>query len=570
MRDKADFLKVLGTLDRKDASAYAELRGDFDFSRYVLKISQVQGPDGVAGMLLIRVPQALAGFPRDVYATVLRRTALEDFLQRRLVAAIEHNRHFSKEGIARRRLHVPMPGQAILPRSALVVGEDYIEARVWVDLPHQRGLVSVEQARELFFEEVPAVVNQSLYYHNLDRDELAAFISTMETADSIRQLLPTRGWMSFVAEGAHLARRAGTDEPDYRDVRALSFPDELAVEIQNPEGAPIRGVGIPAGVTLILGNAYSGRIEFMHALAAGVYNHVPGDGRELVVSLPDSVYVAADPGRAVQGVDISAFVPDLPRAQSFTTPCADAVQSQAATMMEMLEAGARVLLMDEADSAPEFLSRDARTTVLATASGTAIVPLAQHVGQVARDLGVSLVVAGQVAVTELIPEADTIFMMEDYRLVDITESAKKLPIAKPGASGAVHLARPVADIVEKNRWVVPVSIDPSRGIHEVYTKAEGLERLVFGGESVSLAALRQLADVHQAATIGEIINYIKMRYLDQLRPLREILDMVDRDLSAEGLDVLSHDARGDYARARRYEIAMVLNRLPMLRTTTVD
>ena len=57
--------------------------------------------------------------------------------------------------------------------------------------------------------------------------------------------------------------------------------------------------------------------------------------------------------------------------------------------------------------------------------------------------------------------------------------------------------------------------------------------------------------------------------MDEGYPLREILDLVDRDLSNEGLNALVRDLRGDLARPRRYEVAATLNRLPAFRVSHV-
>ena len=199
------------------------------------------------------------------------------------------------------------PGQKILPRSSSVVTDEYIEARISVDLPARGGLISSESAKELFFEDLPHVVSASLIYCNLNESDIADFVSTMEDADEIRQLLPTQGLVGFVGDVASITRRSGTDEPS-ADRVALTASEDVEVDLSVPSGGSCKGFGIPAGITVILGDQYSGRVELMKALAAGIYNHIPGDGREKVITLPDAVYVPAEPGRSIQRVDISAFV----------------------------------------------------------------------------------------------------------------------------------------------------------------------------------------------------------------------------------------------------------------------
>ncbi len=571
MRDKEEFFNILNSIDRKDAAEYERLIGDFDFSRYVLKLNRIQeDADESANLFILRVPQHIAGFPPHLFNTPVRRTALEDYLTRRVAAQIDALSRYDDEGISRRRLSIACPGQKILPRSSLLVTEEYVEARVYVRLPAHRGLVSGAGAKEIFFEDLPEVVNSALIYCNLPPDEIEEFVDLMEDADRIRQVLPTRGWVSFVAEGALVARAAGSDLPNYARLQPIAAPDALISEVPVAKDRTIRGVGIPAGITLIIGDAYSGRIDLMHALAAGIYNHIPGDGRELVITVPDAVYLAAETGRSIQRVDVSPFIRQPGQEVSLERPLtcenADACAAQAATAMELLEVGARVMLIDEADSAPEFITQDSRTAALYNGATRAVTPLALRAAQFSKELGVSLVVAGSACIAEFIPLADTILRIDNFRLSDITADAKKLVREAPGPKPEVQ---DLAGLADKNRWIVPSSIDPSLGRNDASIRAVDIHLLEFGRSAIDLRGIRQLADVYQTRTIGRILYYAKLRYMDQARPIREILDLIDRDLSTEGLETLTRELRGDLARPRRYEIAMALNRLRTLRISSV-
>jgi len=327
-----------------------------------------------------------------------------------------------------------------------------------------------------------------------------------------------------------------------------------------PNAKALSGLCIPSGVTLILGDEYSGRREWMKSLAAGIYNHVPGDGREFVVSVPDAVYVSAQPGRSVQRVNLSAFVSEdaLPGAAAYTARSADAFTSQAAALVEAIEVGARVLLLDESESSPAFLGCDSRLTALLPARRVAgLAPLARSL---VDDLGVSLVVGGSSAVSEFVPVADLILVIEGGLVRDATREIKEA--FGSAASGAVSS---LAGLAEQNRWMIPTSMDPTKGRFDDHIVTHGLRELEFGRCRIDLSGVEQLADVHQASTIGQILAYAKGRYMDESRPIREILDLIDRDLSTEGLECLSRELRGDFARPRRYEIAAVLNRLETLR-----
>lgn len=566
MRDKEEFFNILSGIDGAEFSEYAKLAGDFDFSRYVLKINQIpREGEGRSTLILVRVPQIIAGFPVNLFGTPVRRTALEDFLTRKISARIDALTRYDAEGISRRRIFIACPGQKILPRSSLVVTEEYIEARIYMDLPVQRGRITSEAAKEIFFDDLPAIVNSTLVYCNLDAVEVGDFINLMEDADQVRQLLPTRGWVGFVAEGALLARAGGSDLPDYDQMVPLSVSEDLAVGLDVPNAGTVRGFGIPNGVTVVLGEVHSGRVDLMRALSTGIYNHIPGDGREMVITVPDAVYVAAEPGRSVQRVDISAFFPEFVGARDtkqFSSGHAEPCAAQAAAAAEALEAGARVLIFDETDSAPEFLSLDARVAGLLHGVEKRATPLAMRARQIADELGVSIVVGGSAAVAEFIPVADTVLRVDGFKVSDVTKEAKSVSIQTHSKKTRVA---DISSLVEKNRWVVPSSIDPSSGRFDACVDAKDTHGLTFGRSAINLSGIHQLADIYQTRTIGRILYYAKLRYMDEPRPIREILDLIDRDLSTEGLESLTRDLRGDLARPRRYEIAAALNRLDSLR-----
>lgn len=568
MKDKQEFFELLGEIDGRDYSEYSRILGDYDFSRYILKVSRIPAEQDESGtMFVVRVPTAIAGFPPNLYATAIRRTALEDLLVRKVSDAIEHTAAYDDRGISRRRLSTATPGQKILPRSALVISDDYIEARLTVQLPARRGSVLGEEARHVFFEELPAIVNAALIFCNLDEVQVHQFVDLMEDADAIRQALPTRGLIGFVGEGSFLIRKDRSDRPDYdRDVPFI-VPEEMLLEIEVPNKGRVKGLGIPSGVTVIVGDAYSGRTELMKALAAGIYNHVPGDGREYVVTMPDAVYVTAEDERSVQRVDISAFVRENPAGRDvreYSTLRADPCAAEAASVAEALEIGARALLFDESDSNSGFLCQDSRLKGLASSGASRLIPLSACARNMADALGVSVVVAGASSVTEFIPVADTVLRVDDYVVADITREAKQLAIQAADAKpDAVALQR----LVEYSRWVVPSSLDPSSGRHDAVVGAETMHKLRFGNHLIDMTGVIQLADTYQTETIGLILYYAKNHYLDQGRPVREILDLIDRDLSTEGLECLTRDLRGDLARPRRYEIAAALNRLMSLRVS---
>ena len=568
MKDRKEFYSILGQIDGQPFAEYQSIVGDFDFARYVIKSVKIDA-DQDHPVFNVRVPQTIAELPGHLYDSPVRRTALEDYLTRGLSETSNNIARFSASGWARRNVIVSDPGQKILPRTSVVVTKEYIDIRVRIVLPHKEfesgtKLVDGMMARKVFFEDLPEIIS-SVYCCNLNIGEVEAFVDSMEDSDRVRQNLSTLGLVSFIGEGAFLARDPDMDTPDLDSIAPFNVAEESQVAVDVPNAGQLRGLGIPAGLTLIIGSAATGRKDFLSAIAAGVYNHVPGDGRENVVTVSDAVQIAVNRGRSVQEVNISPFITDMDDADttSFSTAAADSFISQAAATIEALEVGARVLIFDENSSAPAFLTNDSRVSGLLSESSR--VSLVRRARQMVDELGVSLVIGGENLVAEYIPLADTILKIEDFEVTNITEEAKALNLPVPAEAPAVNLA----SMLGRSRWIMPSSIDAVVGNQDQVIEALDVENIRFGRSTINLSDVLQIADCDQTLTIGLLLYYAKLRYMQEGYPLREILDMIDRDISNEGLSTITRDLRGDLARPRRYELAAALNRLPSFRVSHV-
>lgn len=569
MKDRKEFYNVLTAIDGSPFSEYETLAGDYDFARYVVKCAKINtGEDNSLPLFNIRIPQSIAELPGHLYDSPIRRTALEDLLTRNLAEAADQIAQFDESGIARRNIITVEPGQKILPRTSVVVTKEYVDVRLSISLPFKvtmsgERLIDGEMARRLFFEDLPNVISNSVFCCNLNLAEAENFVNGMEDADRVRQALGTMGLVAFVGEGSLLAREPNSDFPDYDNIAPFDVADNAVIEIDVPNAGQLKGIGVPAGLTVVLGDEARGRKEFMGALASGVFNHIPGDGREHVVTVADAVQIATDPGRSVQGINITPFVTDLDGADpaSYSTDSADAFISQAVSVIEALEVGARVLLVDEHTSAPSFLTADARVAGLL--GETTRVSLVQRARQIVDELGISLVIGGENLIAEYIPVADTVLKVENGQVSDVTEEAKALEISMPVPAPAVNLGPMLA----RARWIMPSSIDASIGRLDHVIEALDLNAIQFGRSVIEMDSVLQLADESQTLTIGLLLYYAKLRYMQEGYPLREMLDMIDRDLSSEGLGTITSEIRGDLARPRRYELAAALNRLPTFRVS---
>lgn len=564
MRDKREFDAILQQIDGHHPAEYSRLTGDFDFTRFVLhNVNIASINDGQCDSLFVlHVPQLIAGFPESLYSTAIRRTALEDYLVRKLDEVAQNVFRRMSRGFGECRVSVARPGQKILPRSSVVMAREYVEARVLIRLPVVSGMIPADDVREIFFLQLPEIVNSALIHCYLDEKELSSFVNAMEDSDAIRRDLVTRGLVSFAATGSSLNRKVGTDLPAMDGVR-LEVAPEIENTINTPNSGTLRGLTIPAGVTLIIGDNYSGRAELISALASGIYNHIPGDGRERVVSEPAAVYVMSDPGRSVQKVDIRPFFVkgDDPALREFTTASATPTESLMAGVIESLHVGAQTLFFDESTAEPSFLAMDAGLASLSESWSGKMVSLSDRVRQIADDLRVNVVVGACACSSEFIPVADTVLLIENFRVTDVTKKARELGLVRTSKVERCSLPTPNEPV----RWVIPSSMDPSLGHEDAVIQTFGASRLQFGRTFIDLTSVPQIADDHQTMAIGLLLYHAKLHHLDDSRPLSAILDLLDQDLSQEGMDAITRDLRGDLARPRRFEVAAVLNRMAPMR-----
>jgi len=514
MRSKENLRAILGRIDGRGYKAYREIEGSYDFTEYVLLVDHVQGdPFASPSRLRVQVSQSRAGFPKDTYDNKGREIGLRDFLSREFYRACSRfskgDRGSGKSGL----ITVDRPGQEILERTSISVSESSVEARFRLGLPAFGRAVAGKQAEAMFFDEIPQIVCASLFFKNLNRDMLYKQIEVAEDADFLRSKLGELGLVAFVADGAVLPRASGVDDRPLTRGHVIPFasPGSLRVTVPLPNQGAVTGMGIPKGVTLITGGGYHGKSTLLRALELGVYNHIPGDGREFVVASPGTVKIRAEDGRRVEKVDISPFIANLPFGQdtrAFSSDDASGSTSQAANIIESLELGAQVLLIDEDTSATNFMIRDHRMQELVAKDKEPITPFIDKVGQLYRDLGVStvLVIGGS---GDYFDVADFVICMVEYRPHDVTRKARAIA-EKYHAERSCEGGQRFGTITR--RVLLAHSFDPSRGKREVKISAKGLQSIVFGTHSIDLGAVEQLVDLSQTRAIGDALYYAK-RYI---------------------------------------------------------
>ncbi|MEA5536186.1 ABC-ATPase domain-containing protein [Crocosphaera sp. XPORK-15E] len=560
-----DLFNHLLQLDGRGYKAYKDIKGSYQFPDFTLIIEHIQGdPFASPSKLIIKIPQSVAKFPPNLYQNHSRKVALEDYLIRQFYQAcyqISSPRGTGKSGL----ISIVKVGQEILQRTAATVNNETIEIRFFVGLPARGRTILGRQAAQMLCEDIPNIIEQSLKYSALDSKAIQQQVETAEDADWIRQELPQKCLVSFIANGSILPRKSGVDaHPLETNYIPFQSPKSLEVSFNCPNQGLIKGLGITQGITVIVGGGYHGKSTLLRAIELGIYNHIPGDGREFVISDPSAVKIRAEDGRSIVGVDISPFINQLPQQRStdnFSSTNASGSTSQAANIIEALEVGTQVLLVDEDTAATNFMIRDHRMQQLIAKDKEPITPFIDKIQQLYTEYGVStiLVMGGS---GDYFDVANTVIAMDNFQPHDVTEKAKLIAQQTPNERireggkkfGTITPRIPLAD-----------SIDPSRGKREVKVKVRDVDEVVFGTEDIDLTAVEQIVETGQLRAIAAAIIYAKNKYMNRQNTLSEILDNVIIDVNSKSLDILSEFPQGDFVLFRRFELAAALNRLRSLK-----
>ncbi len=563
--------QILNRIDGKGYPAYKDIRGGYSFEGFTLFIDHVQG-DPFAGpsRARVRVPMQVAKFPPSTYHTRSREIALRDYLARGFAKACkqvsDQGRGSGKSGL----IMMPRPGQEILERSSIIVTQQYVEARFVIGLPAQGRRVRGRQAMYMLCQDIPKIVKNSLNYRNLAKTKLSHHLDIAEDADTLRGKLAGLGLVAFIADGAILPRRSGVNDHPLQSESVIPFrsPDSLRVTVTLPHQGEITGMGLPKGVSLIVGGGYHGKSTILAALERGIYNHIPEDGRERVITDPTAVKIRAEDGRRVEGVDIRPFINNLPNnisAATFRTENASGSTSQAANIIEALEVGAKLILLDEDTCATNFMIRDARMQALVEKSGEPITPFIDRVRELTNIYGISsIIVLGGSG--DYFDVADTIIRLDNYVLHDVTKEAKL--IATQQVTGR--------QVEATEKWPNPApripvghSIDPRKGKRDVNIKSRALRAVLFGTEEIDVSLIAQLVDEGQVRAIGQALNLARTQFMQRPQPLPIIIDEVTRTIEEQGLDALDQRLIGDFVAFRPYELAATLNRLRTLKVKSL-
>ncbi|TFK84096.1 hypothetical protein K466DRAFT_554088 [Polyporus arcularius HHB13444] len=586
---RGELLRIVRALGGKPYPAYRDLLGIWGLMDSSLFVDHVQAdPYASPSKLRLRVPHATASFPESLFSNHIRTVAFCDYVTRHICSIIDAMGGKSTAAQAGRtqntnwsspkggQLTVDRPGQQVLERTSVILyphtstdgAQGGIELRFCASLPAQGRTILGDAAYELFSRVITSLVD-NLKYNAYDPQAIDGFVNSVEDQEDLRMQVTTSGLVAFVPNGAILPRGSGASDAPMGSPSVIQFtsPPKLERTFVLPHRGAISGMGIPKGITMIAGGGFHGKSTLLAALARGCYNHIPGDGREFLVTSPNLVSIQGEDGRSITNVDISPFISALPSGTpttSFSTQDASGSTSMAAGVVEALELGADTLLFDEDTCATNFLIRDRRMQRLVSADP--ITPLVYNVRAMFKTHGVSsiLVIGG---CGDYCDVADLVLEMRNYTCSDITARAKRVAQEIPSAViehevAAFGTVRPrylqytslpssETKISVRRRTMVDISHRDMAGQDPETLDLSALIQLVHDSQTRAIvAALKRMSSTSGAATAsGSLLDVLKH------------FDAAVFDEDGVGGVVPKDRIDGFLARPRVIEVGMTINRL---------
>ena len=570
MKSSEDLRRMLRAVDHKSYPAYKDLRGAYFFGNFVLGIDHVQGdPFASPSRLSVQIDGAKAAFPPAYYKEKHCRIALQDYLNRLFYQEIEKYTFKAKGSGKSGLISVSRCGQEILERSAVTIrpADGQLLVRFSVGFPANGRTINASQLERILFEFLPACVTATLFYRRLPAAKVQSVIHLAEDQQFIRSQLTSLGLCAFVANGSILPRQSGVSDRPMKDGIPFVSPKSMEVTLDLPHHGPLSGMGIRKGITLIVGGGYHGKSTLLEALELGVYNHIAGDGREYVITDDSALKIRAEDGRSIKKTDISMFINNLPNkkdTRAFYSEDASGSTSQAANVIEGMESGAKVFLIDEDTCATNFMIRDELMQRVVCREEEPITPFIERARFLYEKCGISSVlVAGSSGAYFYI--ADTILQMDRYVPKDITEFAKKEAGQYASAAAAVQ-GRPAVqklpDPALPSFQRVPTCNIALRRDDRLKTRTRGTDDVQLGHENIDLRYLEQLADQEQTAALSYILALAEKNLLDGRKTMTQLVDAICALMDQKGLAGLSSGGYlpTDLAMPRRQEIFACFNR----------
>ena len=560
MNTSADLRELLNRIDHKGYPAYKDTKGNWQFEGYVLSIDHVQGdPFAAPSKVSVYVPGKLAAFPTELYDQKHKRIALQDYLIRQFAKQVQAFTFKAKGSGKSGLLSVSHCGQEILERTACELDKNgSVSVRMEIGFPANGRTINARELSKILFEFLPGCVKKSLYYRSLDAKAVQKNRELSEDQAFIRQELSRLKLAAFVANDAILPRESGVSDRPMKNAVRFRSPKSMEVTLKLPYHGELTGMGIAQGITLVVGGGYHGKSTLLKALELGVYNHIAGDGREYVITDNSAMKIRAEDGRSIKQVDISMFINNLPNQKDtihFCTEDASGSTSQAANVIEAMETGSSLLLIDEDTSATNFMIRDELMQRVVHRDSEPITPFIDRVEELFENYGIStILVAGSSG--SYFHKADCIIQMDHYLPKDITEFAKQEAASFP-------LPEEPATVSKKPNYTRSVKKDLAFCKNDrIKIKTQGKDSILINRETIDLRYVEQLTDSEQLNTLGQLMKYAQLHLFDGTRTLGDAAEELWHILNQKGISGICGGSYipGGFALPRKQEIYACLNR----------
>ncbi|MGR5334343.1 P-loop domain-containing protein [Vibrio gigantis] len=535
----------LKKLEKQNYRAYQQIKGQYDFADFELHIDHIQG-DPYASASRFRATRAwsLTGLDWLKEKSYEYQVAARDFIAR----------SFSEFAKQESTVSIALTGQTVLDNTAVVFTEHGIEIRFRINLPADGRSILAKKAINIITFYLPKFIRRATLERELNIEAMIKHCEAVEDQDALRAQLEENNLAAFVANGSVLPRIAGNCDLPMKGAVPFLAPESLSVTLNTPNQGDVTGLGIPKGITLIVGGGFHGKSTLLNAVERSIYNHIPGDGREGIVTATDTMKIRAEDGRCVHNLNLSNYINHLPMQKdtsNFSTQDASGSTSQAAWLQESIEAGVQTLLIDEDTSATNFMIRDERMQALVSKGDEPITPLVDRIGQLREEMDIStIVVMGGSG--DYLDVANTVIQMHDYQAVDVTEKAKDVI--------AQHPTQRTNECETALETFVPRSLNRASLMNiltdgKFRVNAKGKESLRFGKEFADLSALEQLESPSEVNAIGWAWFQFAQTPGWSNNPAKEFKAILENEWHANMPNY------GDLAKPRTLDVMAALNRM---------
>lgn len=558
MKNKEDLKKELIKIDHKSYGMYKTLEGSYSYGNYILHIDHVQGdPFASPSRLRFEVKKETHGFPEEYYEEKHRRLALEDQVLRRFLRQLRQLDKGSMGSGKSGRITTCPANQTVQERIAVVFSKDRMELRFEMGFPARGRTIMAKEMQKLVFDILPELAESCLFYRKWDTKSKSFLEKAVFLADDqkeLRRQLKEKGLTGFVANGAILPRESGISDRPMRDAVPFISPESLQIEIELPHKGKMIGMGIPKGITVIVGGGYHGKSTLLKALEQGVYNHIAGDGREYVVADATGMKIRAEDGRSILHTDISLFINHLPAGQDtvdFSSENASGSTSQAANLIEAMEAGAELLLLDEDTSATNFMIRDKVMAKLVSDEKEPITTLLRHIRGIYKTMGISfIIVVGSSG--DYLSVADLVLQLDHYKVKDVTKEAKE--ICEQCQIAGQYAEKEVC-MPEFSRKLKPIKSARRK------LKSMGTDTVLIDRESIDVRYLEQLSESGQTTALAYMMGWI-LDHVTKEEDIQEFIENMYKLIERKGMTAVipANYSAGHPVLPRKQELYACLNR----------